>query len=184
MVCTRLFTEVLLGRRQLPIPLRTDTLLYKRYAAFVSSNKALLSTFAKGPRDQRLVELIFPQSEPAIRALGHSLAYACAVEAGVPQPLLDLFELAAMRTDAYWYAENAGITEEVRIRKEDSAASQALPDLRKYVDQLDIRQWVHSPLISDERWEKWVADVKRDNKGFAGALLKRSERLDKMLSRL
>lgn len=86
--------------------------------------------------------------------------------------------------DAGWYAEHAGITEAVRMSKEDRAANQALPHLKKYVDDLKIRQSVPSPLISDERWEKWLEDVRRENQGFSGGLLKRSERVGRMLARL
>ena len=168
----------------MPQPSHTDTLLWKRYDSYVSTNKMLLASFSKGAKDDRVNALIFPQSEPAIRALGHALAYSAALEAGVARPLLDLFELAAMKVDALWYAEKAGITEAIRMAKEDRAASQALPDLRKYVDELGIRPWVHSPLISDERWEKWLAEVKRDGSGVTGSILKRSERLEKMLARL
>ena len=143
-----------------------------------------MSSFPDGHRDSRYNDLILPFCEPGVRALGHALAYEAAVDAGVAAPLLELFELAAIKLDTAWYSENAGITDAVRMHKEDRAASIALPDLKKYVDALDIRKAVRSPILTDEKWEKWVADVKRENVAFAGGLLKRSERLERMLAKL
>ena len=92
--------------------------------------------------------------------------------------------MAVIRTDAGWFAEHAGITESVRMSKEDKAVRAAMPDLRKYVDQLNIRQSAPSPIISDERWNKWLQTVRTENADFAGGLLKRSERLERMLAKL
>ncbi|KAH8102913.1 hypothetical protein BXZ70DRAFT_758724 [Cristinia sonorae] len=183
-ICIRLFTEVLLGRRQLPSPAHTNTLLFKRYDAYLTSNRHLMSSFKNGHRDVRFNNLVLPQCDPGIRALGHALAYSAAQDAGLPQSLLDLFEIAVIKLDSGWFAEHAGVTEAVRITKEDEAAGRVLHDLQKHVDDLNIRPWVASPLISDEKWDWWLDEVRRDNASFAGGLLKRSERLEAMLSRL
>ncbi|KAH8102909.1 hypothetical protein BXZ70DRAFT_889443 [Cristinia sonorae] len=184
-LCIRLFTEILLGRHNdLPIPHQADTLLAKRYTAYVNSNTFLMSSFPAGHRDSRFNDLILPQCEPAVRALGHALAYSAAVDAGVAQPLLDLFEMACIKLDSGWYTEYAGISEAVRMQKEDRAASQALPNLKRYVDELGVRKWLPSPIITDSKWEKWLRDVKLDNRAFAGGLLRRSSRLEGMLARL
>ncbi|TCD62137.1 hypothetical protein EIP91_007289 [Steccherinum ochraceum] len=183
-VCIRLFAEVLTGRRTLLVPARTDTLLYRRYLGYVDFNTQLLKSLKRGQRDPQFNNLILPQCEPAIRALGHALAYSAAKDAGLPQPLLDLFEVAVIKLDSGWFAEHAGLTEARRVMMEDKAANAALPHLKQYVDDLNIRQWVASPLISDRKWDWWLDEVRRDNAGFAGGLLKRSERLEGMLSRL
>jgi len=181
----RLFTELLLGRhKHLPVPTHKDTLLSQRHTASIRTYSFLVASFPKGHRDDRFNDLILPHCEPGIRTLGHALAYSCALNAGVAKPLLELFEMAAVKMDAGWYAEHAGMTEAVRLQKEDQAAREALPDLKRYVDELQIRRSVQSPMISDERWEKWLEDVRRENRGFAGGLLRRSERLEGMLARL
>lgn len=183
-MCIRLYTEILLKRLKLPAPTHPEALLSKRYAASISTNTLLMSTFPRGHRDDRFNDLILPQCEPGIRALGHALAYSFAVDAGVDQPLLDLFEMAIINLDAGWYVEHVGIDEAERIRKEDRAVAAALPKLKGYVDELKIRPWVVSPIITDERWEKWVEDVHVLNKGYADGLLARSDRLESMLAKL
>lgn len=159
-LCIRLFSELLISRYTLPQPNHPETLLSKHAAAVFTRASSMLASFPKGHRDERFNALLLPQSEPAICALGHAMAYSYAMEAGVPQPLLDLFELAIIKLDHVWYLEHAGITEDVRLEREDRAVRAALPHLREYVDKFDIRKYVTAPIISDSAWNAWMAQLK------------------------
>lgn len=103
---------------------------------------------------------MLPQSEPAIAAMGHAMAYSFALDEGVPRPLLDLFECAVIKLDSAWYAEHAGITGDVRRAQEDRAARAALPHLKQYIDGLGVRQWITAPILNDDAWDNWVALLK------------------------
>jgi len=155
----RLFSELLIGRYSLPQPKHAEALLSRHSAAILSQCAAKLTTFQRGHRDEQFNNLILPQAEPAIMAQGCAYAHSCAVDAGVPSPLLHLFELVAIKLDPAWYSEHAGITNEVRLMKEDKAIREALPHLRQYADGMHVRKWISAPIISDESWDKWYKDL-------------------------
>lgn len=155
-LCIRLFSEALQGRYALPQPSHADTLLSQHSSHIFSMSRKLLASFPNGHRDQNFSNLILPQSEPAIAALGHAIAYSRALDEGVPQPLLDLFECAVIKMDPAWYVEHAGITGEILREMEDKAARVALPGLKDYVDGLRVRPWVTAPIVSDDAWDRWL----------------------------
>ena len=156
-LCIRLFSELLLGRYTLPQPRDGDALLARHAAAIFARGRALLASFERGHRDEAFNNLVLPQSELAITALGHALAYDAARAAGVPAPLLELFECYVVQLDPTWYSEHAGISGDAFRRKEDAAAQAALPQLKEYVDQMDVRRWVTAPILSDAAWSRWHA---------------------------
>lgn len=151
-----MFSELLQERYALPQPSHTNTLLSQHSFHIFSTSRELLDSFPNGHRDEDFNNLILPQSEPAVAALGHAIAYSNALDEGVPQPLLDLFECAVIRTDPAWYAEHAGITGEVFRDMEDKAARAVLPGLKTYIDGLGVRPWITAPIISDDAWDKWM----------------------------
>ena len=156
-LCIRLFSELLIGRYGLPQPDHANTLLSRHASGVFSRCRDLLSTFQGGHRDDAFNNLILPQSELAVTALGHALAHSCALDAGVPTPLLELFECYIVRLDSAWYAEHVGITDDVLRQKEDRAIHEALPNLKAYIDKLDVRRWVTAPILNDEAWNRWLS---------------------------
>lgn len=91
--------------------------------------------------------------------MGHALAYSYALDAQVPQPLLELFECYVIRLDPLWYAENVGITDASVREKEDRAVREALPHLQEYVDTLNVTKWVTAPVTSDSHWDQWLGQL-------------------------
>lgn len=158
-VCIRVFSELLLERYTLPEPSHSGSLLSKHYVGLLSRCSDMMAEFPEGHRDPRFGTLILPQCEPALLALGHALAYSVAVDAKVPEPLLDLFELAIVKQDPVWYAQHAGLSEEARMEKEDRAVKQALPHLKEYVDAMDVRKYVMAPIVSDSAWKEWTEQL-------------------------
>ncbi|TCD60459.1 hypothetical protein EIP91_010053 [Steccherinum ochraceum] len=65
----------------------------------------------------------------------------------VPQPLLEIFELLAMRQDEAWYVEHVGMTKARRLELEERAVQAAHPHLKDYLDALDFRKYCHVPLM-------------------------------------
>ncbi|KAH8088921.1 hypothetical protein BXZ70DRAFT_1079980 [Cristinia sonorae] len=101
-----------------------------------------------------------PQCNPAIRVLGHALAYSVAKD-----------------------AEHTGMSEAARISRQEVAGN-GLANLGQHVDDLNIRSWVVSPLLTDQKMVGWLDEVKREYSLFASGLLKRTERIERMLARL
>ncbi|KIP07379.1 hypothetical protein PHLGIDRAFT_512377, partial [Phlebiopsis gigantea 11061_1 CR5-6] len=153
--CIGLFTELLLGRYALPPPLEPGSLL-SQHAARIASRCQSLLTDLKDHRSGAYNNLILPQSELGVTALGHAHAYGVARAAGVPPPLLDLFECFVVKQDLLWYAEHAGLMDDAFRRREDAAVRAAVPHLRAYVDALKWRELVTAPIVSDEIWAEGV----------------------------
>lgn len=164
-LCIRLFSELLLGRYALPPPTHTDTLLARHAAGMFAHARDVLARIPGGHRDETFNRLLLPRSELAVTSLGHARAYACALDAGVPAPLLRLFECYIVKLDFAWYAEHEGVMGEAFRAMEDEAVRAALPHLQAYVDRLDARRWVTAPILNDASWSKWL-DVLPVHTGF------------------
>lgn len=158
-VCIRVFSEILQQRYELPMPSRSEGLLAKHYAGLLSRYSSMVSTFPKGHRDPQFGALILPQCESALLALGYALAHSAAADAGVPQPLLDVFEVGMIKQDAVWFSENSSINDQERLVMEDQAVQRALPHLKEYVDAMDIRKYITAPIVSDSAWEEWTKQL-------------------------
>lgn len=103
--------------------------------------------------------LILPQAQLVVEAIGHALAYSNGLKAGLPQPILDVYECAVMRQDPSWYTEQAGITRIDQRLREDVAISSMLPDLPAYLSELDIDSYVTAPIISDDAWKTYLTKL-------------------------
>ncbi|THH32194.1 hypothetical protein EUX98_g1989 [Antrodiella citrinella] len=127
----RLFSELLLGRYTVPQPDHHEQSLLSRHSAGVFSKASeVLGSLPKGHKDPAFNNLLLPQSETAVMALGNALAYSAALHAGVPRPLVDIFELLVIRQDEGWYIENAELTQAKRMQMEDAAVRAALPHVK------------------------------------------------------
>ncbi|TCD67265.1 hypothetical protein EIP91_000342 [Steccherinum ochraceum] len=156
----RLFSEILLERYTLPTPEHSSSLLARHWSGIFTHSATILRSLPQGHRDADFNNLVLPQSEPALIAIGHAYAYAAALDAGVPQPLVDIFELLALQADEGWYIENARWTQARRVETGDKAIRDALPHMKEYVDLLDMRKYFTVPIRSDETWDQWVLKLK------------------------
>ncbi|KAG9311440.1 acyl-CoA oxidase [Chiua virens] len=148
-LCIRLFSELLQQRYQLPLPDLSESLLARHAVSLFEENKALLQTMPEGHRSQAFNARIFPQSEYAIEAMGHAMAYSAALQKGLPKSILDIYECAVIRRDPAWYVEQGGLTRyDLRVR-EDEAVTRALPHLATFLDGLGIEEYVSAPIVSD-----------------------------------
>ena len=109
-----------------------------------------------------------------MNAIGHALAYSAAVDAGVAQPLLDVFECGVIRLDAVWYSECAGLSSFEQRMREDRASAAVMPRLQEYLRELNVARYVRAPIVSDAEWKAYVkllptyagnVDLDRDSKG-------------------
>lgn len=156
-VCIRLFSEMLLGRYTVPLPDPRTSLLAKHASSIIHENAELLRSITDH-RSDTFNSLILPQSQLAIEAVGHAMAYSAAVDANLPQPIIDLYECSVLRQDPAWYSEHGVSRMDQRIR-EDAAVSSALPHLSYYLDNLGIENYVSAPIVSDAAWKDYLSGL-------------------------
>ncbi|KAH9934383.1 uncharacterized protein B0H18DRAFT_1188513 [Fomitopsis serialis] len=156
----RLFSHLLQKRYHLPAPSHDDSILSLHSKCVYDHCLTMLQGFPEGHRDARFNSLILPQCHRGVFALGCAYAYGCAVDAGVPQPLLELFQCAAIKQDPLWYMQHAAFSEDMLLLKEDSAVRAALPKIQEYVDQFDISgAAVNVPILGRDGLESWMAGL-------------------------
>ncbi|KAF8632671.1 hypothetical protein AX17_004803 [Amanita inopinata Kibby_2008] len=158
-LCIRLFSELLQNRYAVPLADPNESLLARHASSLLEENIELFTSIAFQHRSEKFNSLILPQAQPVIEAMGHALAYSSAIKAGLPQPILDVYECAVIRQDPAWYLEKAGITRLDQRIREDSAVSSMLPDLPTYLSQLEIDRYISAPIVSDNAWKDYVGKL-------------------------
>lgn len=159
-IAIRLYSELLQRKYSLPACAHEETILSRHARGIFLQCARIMDSLPGGHRDPAFNDLILPQCERGVLALGCSYAYSSALEAGVARPLLDLFESAAIRLDPAWYMENEGLGENERVLREDRAVHAALPHIREYADGLHVREVIPAPIMSDATWSAWVEWLK------------------------
>ncbi|KAL4063777.1 acyl-CoA oxidase [Scleroderma citrinum] len=155
-LCIRLFSELLQQKYRIPLPSPSESLLAQHAHSILEENMDLLHQLPGGHRSNAFNSLFLPQSEVAVEAIGHALAYSAALHSGLPRQILDIYECAVIRRDPAWYSENVGLTRLVQRMREDKAVTAAMPHLEGYLDDLGIEEYVLAPIVSDEAWKEYV----------------------------
>ncbi|KAJ7153925.1 acyl-CoA oxidase [Mycena crocata] len=156
-LCIRLCSELLLRRYSIDMPDADESLLAKHAHGLLEENTKLLAGFGSH-RSPEFNSLILPQSQTVIEAIGHALAYSAALKKKVPQPLLDMYECTVIRMDPAWYSE-AGVSRLDQRLREDRVIVAMLPDINRYVYNLQVEELVDAPIASPERWKKYAAGL-------------------------
>ncbi|KAH9851442.1 acyl-CoA dehydrogenase NM domain-like protein [Lenzites betulinus] len=151
----RLINELLLGRYALPSPENPDSLLARHEAGLFERMRTLIA-HVPHHRSAEVNRLVLPHCQPAMEALGHRMAYDAAVAQGVDPALVELYVANVVRLDAAWYAEHAGLGWAAQQDMETRAADAVLPQLGRYVREMDVFAFVSAPIVSDERWGAFV----------------------------
>ena len=154
---TELATEMLQDRYKVPAARDPKSLLARHEAGIFEENSAMLTSSAH-PRSNEVNKLILPQCQAIIEAMGHRMAYDAAVAAGVQQPLIDLYVVSCVKLDTAWYIENAGMTRKSLADMENKVLDAVLPRLDALIKAMGVEPWITSKIISDERWNDFIAD--------------------------
>lgn len=146
----RLFSEMVHKRYTLPLPPASSSLLAQHAHSILNESIHLAESKAN---EIDIQTFLLTQSKSSIASVGHALAYAAARTAGIPQPLLDLYECGAIRHDTVWYLEHAGIDRVERFKREAKAMRAAYPDLvsGRWLGELGIRAYVRAPIAGGGR---------------------------------
>lgn len=102
---------------------------------------------------------ILPECMNLVQAIGHRMAYDAAIASGVDQELIDLYVASCMRFDPAWYVENAGVSRMDQREMESRAVDAVFLRLEEFLIQMNVEPYISAPMISDERWEKYVNNL-------------------------
>lgn len=141
------------------MPDPSESLLAAHATSLLEENIQLYSQLQCDHRSEAFNSLILPQSQPVIEAIGHALAYSAAQKAGLPRPVLDVYESSVIRQDPAWYSEEGGLSRLSQRRREDAAISSMLPNLSTYLSALNIEEYVSAPIISDDSWKTYLGQL-------------------------
>ncbi len=153
-----LASELLLGRYALESPRYPDSPLAKHEEGLFSELRAAL-TVAPSHRSAAYDREVLPRSLPLIQAIGHRIAYDAAREADIDGALLSLFEVASMLQDEAWYVERLGVTRAQLREREARAIEAVFPRLEEYLARMDVAPYVVAPIVSEERWERFLGSL-------------------------
>lgn len=96
------------------------------------------------------------------------MAYEAALDAGVDEHHLNLFEVFAMKSDTAWYNEFADIGWWKQNTMEEKVTTDALRFFERDLDHLGVEPFVTAPIVSDQKWDVFVKKIPSLPSGFTG----------------
>ena len=124
--------------------------------------KTLKSQLAQMPshRSDSYNNIILPHCQPLVEAIGYRMAYEAAVDLGVPQHLIDLYEATIVKCDPAWYAEHAGLSWWHIHQMEERAVSSCLGTFDADMAALRMKEYASvAPIATQEGWDRFVQDL-------------------------
>ncbi|KAJ4490548.1 acyl-CoA oxidase [Lentinula aciculospora] len=163
-ISIRLISELLQGKYRLPEPKYPDTLLYKHEQGLWKEAKDRYSKISGTHRSEEFNNAILPLCRPLVEFIGHRMAYDAALDLGVDPTLVKLYEAGVIKLDSSWYVENGLMSRAEQYDLESAAANQVLPNLERFLDLLDVKEYVTAPILSQRSWNEFVVSLPQ----FAG----------------
>lgn len=147
---------MLIQRVALPDSTNPDSLLARRVTSMFQEIRDVLSARFKHHRDPGFQAYVLPLCQPLIEAIGYRMAFDAAVEDGVDKAILDMFVASIIKEDCAWFSEVGGISRSEQMDLERNAMQALLPRLDDLLSALNIEQYCTAPIISDEKWGRYV----------------------------
>jgi len=171
-LCIRLATELLIGRYQLPASRHPHSLLAQHEKASFSQCQNILVEIGDH-RSELFNQRILPICRPLIEAISHRMAYEAALDSGtVHKPLLDLYEITAIRLNGAWFAEhpelNMGVMRQQQL--EEAAVTAAAPHLARYMEESEAKAYAQAPILSKEKFIKFYDSLERSDGESSSAI--------------
>jgi len=158
-LCIRLFSELILGRYEVPLPDPSESLLARHATSLLEENIQLYTSLGCDHRSEAFNSLILPECHKVVEAIGHAHAYSAGLRKNLPKTVLDIYESSVIRQDPAWYSEKAGITRMDQRLREDAAVTSALPHLASLLADLNIDDYVSAPIVTDSRWKAYLSGL-------------------------
>ncbi|KAF5344470.1 hypothetical protein D9758_014146 [Tetrapyrgos nigripes] len=153
-LCIRLASELIQGRYSLPG--------YKHEGLLAKYADGLLTTYQNiwqeqgGRAHPDFANMILPQAQTLVSAIGHSMAYNAAVKAGVDQKLLDLYECAVIREDLAWFVGEKLVSYYSFQEQENRAITAAQSGIDGWINGMNVSEAVNVPIVDDAKWAEFV----------------------------
>lgn len=147
--------ELLLGRYEMPVPRYPNSLLSRHETAMMKDCRFYISKLGSHRSDE-VNRLILPLCQPLVEIIGNRMGYEAAVDAKVPQHFLDLYEVAAIKRNAAWFAKHASLGFWEVNEMEERSASAAVPSFEHDLNALDLGSYASAPIVTQSRWDKFV----------------------------
>lgn len=158
-LCLRLAPELLLGRYTVPAAQDPQSRLAVHEARLFAEARALLAAVRGKHRGALANALLLPRCVPLVEAVGHRMAAEAARDAGVPAPLVRLYELGAQGTDLAAYIEYGLTTRQAFAEEEARALDEVYEGLEGYLKQAGVERYATATIVSQERWDKYVESL-------------------------
>ncbi len=112
------------------------------------------------------------------------MAYEAALDSGtVHKPLLDLYEIAAIRLYGAWFAEhpelNMGVMRQQQL--EEAAVTAAAPHLAKYMEDSEAKAFAQAPILSKEKFTKFYDSLECSDGESGSAIIGSGVEVEKEL---
>ncbi|KAF8992117.1 acyl-CoA dehydrogenase NM domain-like protein [Cyathus striatus] len=150
----RLVADIIMGKYELPPAADASSLLAKHEAALISEcREAMLSQSDSADMNAAFNKHVLPSCQKIVEAIGHRIAYEAAIEAQLPQYVIDLFVANVIRADPSWFLDTRMLSRRDIAEMELRGVEQAMPNLEALVNGLGVRAYITSPIVSDGAWE-------------------------------
>lgn len=146
----------------MPPPRNPSCLLAQHEAGLFKEAQAHLKKAGGVHRSDHFNRTVLPLCQPLVEAIGQRMAYEAAVAANVHPTFLKLYEVGIIQNEPSWYLENSLMTRTRMFEIEDAAIIELFPQLSSLLEQTGEKDYVHAPIVSPERWDAFVEDLKED----------------------
>ncbi|KAJ6478686.1 hypothetical protein DFH09DRAFT_1253366 [Mycena vulgaris] len=157
-LCIRLVSELLQERYHVPGSTHPTSLLARHETGLLNENRATLEKMS-GHRSAEFNNLVLPQSERIVRAIGHRMAYDSAVDAELDPKIAALYLATVVKTDSAWHSEKVEFGRDLQDDLENEAVCVALPYLNEWLVQTGAKHYSQVPIISETEWAAFVEDL-------------------------
>ncbi|KIJ27122.1 hypothetical protein M422DRAFT_271734 [Sphaerobolus stellatus SS14] len=157
-ISIRFAIDILRNRVRVPEAAYPDDLLARHEHSIIQELKEVWRS-TSNQRNTHSEGLLLPHCRGVLEAVGHRCAYEAAIAKGVPRPLINLFVASLFQLDPAWYSENAELS---RWRQKNlllERATELYPDLAQLLPLLEIESYVTAPIVSKNRWNKYVSNL-------------------------
>ena len=143
----------------MPKPRYPNCLLARHEAGLFSTLKSQLSQMPSH-RCDAYSTVILPHCQTLVESIGYRMAYEAAVDLGVPQHLINMYEATIVKSDPAWYVEHAGLTWWQIHEMEEKAISSCLKTFDEDLAAVGMEEYAAiAPITTKQGWDRFVRDL-------------------------
>lgn len=121
--------------------------------------KDILRSTRDKHRSELANQLLLPRCLPLVEAIGHRMAFEAARGAGVPEPLIHLYEVGVVGADLAAYIEYGATSRRAFAVEEAGALNAVLDRLEEYLAAADVAPYCVATIVSERSWDAFVQSL-------------------------